>query len=853
MRRMSKLLRVIAPLSLALYLVAPTVTATGVPTQQGQGGGGANRGGPTASISARTTGMTKLDGYFPLYWDDAAGSLFLEIPKLNTEFLYQIGLAAGLGSNDIGLDRAQLGDTKVVAFERVGPRIMMVQPNYDYRADSTSALERKRVTDAFARSVIWGFTVVAESDGRVLVDATDFLIRDAHGAGARLGGGYRLDRTRSSIYMPMTKSFPSNTEMEVTTTFVSDGGGGGGRGGGGQIGGRISDVTPSPDAVTLRQHHSFIQLPDAGFVARPFDSRSSFFDVSYANYSAPLGTDMTVRTTSRHRLAKRDPSAAVSDPVKPITYYVDAGTPEPIRTALVTGASWWNQAFDAAGYRNAFRVELLPEDADPMDVRYNVINWVHRSTRGWSYGGAITDPRTGEIMKGHVLLGSLRIRQDYMIFEGLLSPYNTGDERPPALEAASLARIRQLSAHETGHTLGFSHNYYDSAMGRISVMDYPHPLVSLQTDGSFDTTGAYATGIGEWDKVAVTWGYNDFPAGTNQKAALDKILNDAWNKDLRYMSNQDLDLHPRVDQWSNGDNQPAELTRLLALRKAALAKFGEKSIQNGRPMAALEETLVPLYLHHRYATQSAAATIAGQDYIYSFRGDGREPFTWASSAQQKAAIQALMTTISLDTLALPKSLLAKIPPRPDGYGRTRELFPRYTGGAFDAITPALVAGDMTMSFILAGDRAARMVEQKAVGKDLPGLEDVIDHLVTAVYDAKPADSYQAEISRGLQRVLASQLMTLVVNSQMSQVRAIATYKLKSLQQRMSARGAIATASVAERAHAQLLAADIQRFIDKPTDPATRIMSMPPAPPGAPIGDYGMDYLLGLAPACDWIR
>ncbi len=854
---MPKLLRVFTPLSLALFLVAPIGAVKNAQAPPAQTS--AARGGPGQTISARTAGMQKLDGFFPIYWDEPTGSLFIEIPKLNYEFLYQTGLAAGLGSNDIGLDRAQLGDTRVVSFERVGPKVLMVQPNYGYRAVTNSAIERKRVEDAFATSVIWGFTVAAESDGRVLVDATDFLMRDAHGVIQRLRpASYRFDRSRSAIYMPNTKSFPNNTEMEVTTTFVTDAPGAGP----GQQGGQISDVTPSPDAITLREHHSFIQLPDisgnAGFVARPFDARSGYFDVSYMNYSAPLGTDMVVRTTSRHRLAKRDPNAAISDPVKPIIYYVDAGTPEPVRSALVTGASWWNQAFEAAGYRNAFRVELLPEGADPMDVRYNVINWVHRSTRGWSYGGAITDPRTGEILKGHVLLGSLRIRQDYMIFEGLLSPYATGDEKPPELEAAALARIRQLSAHETGHTLGFSHNYYDSAMGRISVMDYPHPLVTLKNDGTIDLSDAYATGIGEWDKVAVNWGYNDFPAGTNEKAALDKILNDAWAKDLRYLTNQDLDLHPKVDQWSNGVNQPAELTRLMALRKVALSKFGEHSIQTGRPMSSLEDVLVPVYLHHRYAAQAAAATIAGQNYIYAFRGDGRTPFTWATAAEQKAALDALMSTLALDALALPKDLLAKIPPRPDGYPGSRELFPRYTGGAFDALTPAFVAGDMTMGFILTEDRAARMVEQKATGSggsggSLPGLEDVIDRLITTVYDAKPADAYQAEISRGLQRVLVGHLMSLAAASPMSQVRAIATYKLKALQQRLSARGAVVTATTAERAHAQLLASDIRRFLAKPGDPSTRILTMPAAPPGAPIGDAAMDYLLGLQPSCDWIR
>ncbi len=848
---MSKALALVGAVVIGLSLAVP------MKAQQAGGGRAGGSGGAIQTISARTANMTKQDGFFPTYFDEGTGSLFIEIPRLNYEVLYQIGLAAGVGSNDIGLDGSQLGDTKVVAFERIGPKVLMVEPNYAYRADSTSALERKRVEDSFAKSVIWGFTVAAESDGRVLVDATDFLMRDAHGVAGRLGGGYRFDRTRSAIYMPRTKGFPSNSEMEVTTTFVSDGsggaGGGGGRGGGaaGQIGGRVGDVTPSADSVTVRQHHSIVELPGPGFVARSYDARSSMFDFGYANFSAPLGTDPRVRTVARHRLAKKDPSQAMGDPVKPIIYYVDPGAPEPVRSALVEGASWWNQAFTAAGYRDAFQVKLLPEGADPMDIRYNMINWVHLSTRGWSYGGAVTDPRTGEMLKGHVLLGSLRLEQDYMIFQGLLSPYAKGDEKPAAMEQAAIARVRQLSAHETGHTLGYNHNYYDSTMGRISVMDYPAPLVTLKPSGEMDLSNAYAVGIGEWDKVAVTWGYSDFPKSTDEKAALAKIINDAWTKDLRYMSNQDTDAHPRVEQWSNGVDQSTELTRLMNLRNSSLDQVGEQTIPNGRPMATIEDVIVPLYLHHRYATQATATSIAGQDYVYAFRGDGRQPTKWVPAADQKKAIDALMGTLSLKALALPKGILTLIPPRPDGYGRTRELFPRYTGSVFDALTPAFVAGDMTMSFILTNERSARMVEQKAIDPTLPGLEDVADRLIATVYDAKATDGYQAEISRGLQRILAGHFMNLAATSPMSQVRAIATYKLKALQTRLNRQ--VPTAATAERAHAQLLSSDIGRFLEKPNDATLRIAPMMPAPPGAPIGDVAMNYLLGLDPSCGWIR
>ncbi len=482
----------------AVVVGCGVVLAAGVPAQTGVSAAPAIQGDqntgsqakPPAkppSIADKTEGMQKLEGYVPLYWDEPTGTLYMEIPALDTEMLYVTGLGAGLGSNDIGLDRGLLVDTRVVRFQRIGGKVLMVQPNYDYRADTTNADEQRAVEDAFAKSVIWGFTVAAEGDGRVLVDLSDFLMRDATHIGTRLRPAtYRFDRGRSAVYMPNTRAFPKNTEIEVTSTLVTDTPGPGP----GQAGGRIGDVAPSPEAITVRQHHSFIELPE-GYQPRAFDPRAGYFGAGYVDYAAPLGTDMQKRFISRHRLEKRDPNAAMSDPVQPLVYYIDNGTPEPVRSALREGASWWNQAFEAAGFNNAFRVEILPEGADPMDVRYNVVNWVHRSTRGWSYGASITDPRTGEILKGHVSLGSLRARQDYLIGEGLLSPYTTGTENPIQIQEMVLARLRQLAAHEVGHTLGLAHNYYDSSAGRISVMDYPHPLIELRPDGTMDLSQAY--------------------------------------------------------------------------------------------------------------------------------------------------------------------------------------------------------------------------------------------------------------------------------------------------------------------------------------------------------------------------
>ncbi len=848
-------------------VVIAAVALAPVWAQGGRGGGGQQAAGPAQTIEARTAGMQKIDGFFPMYWEERTGSLFLEIPKFHYDFLLTAGLAAGLGSNDIGLDRGSQGQGRVVYFERVGPRVMLVQPQESFRSSSANAAERKSVTDSFASSILFGFAVAAESNGRVLVDATDFVLRDGTGAAGSLRpGAYRLDRTRSALYMARTKAFPKNTEIEVTLTFANDGGAGGRGGGGGpaqgppQIGaagggggrggglfsGTVASVTPSAESVTLREHYSLVELPDDQYVPREDDPRAGYGGLEYVDYSTPIGEPMVKRYLRRHRLEKKDPNAEMSEPVKPIEYWVDSGAPEDVKRALVEGASWWNQAFEAAGFRNGFKVAVLPADADPMDIRYNMINWVHRSTRGWSTGGSVADPRTGEIIKATVTLGSLRDRQDYMIFEGLLSPYITGTERPAILYETALKRIRQLAAHEVGHTLGLGHNYYDSEKGWISVMDYPHPMEKLNADGTIDLSDAYPQKIGEWDKVAINYGYRQLPKG-DEKPALAKILNDAWAQDLRYMTNQDLEANPKVDQWSNGVNQADELNRLMQVRRAALNRMGEHTIRTGAPWATLEEPFVPIYMYHRYTVESAASMVGGIDYIYGMRGDGRTPAKWETAANQRKALEALSNTLKPSELTVPKAILDMIPPRPPGFGRHRELFPRTTGDGFDPISPAMVASDVTIGFVLQLDRAARMVAQHAVNPSLPGLEEVIDRLTKATFDAAAANSYEAEVRRAEERVLVDRMMWLANAATNAQARAIASLKLQKLANRLRTE---AGANEAEQAMHSLLASDIKRFLERPAEMARTILPLD-APPGAPIGgDTGMEWLAPL-PGCTW--
>jgi hypothetical protein len=782
------------------------------------------------TIAEKIAGMEKFPGFFPFYWDAKAGKIWLEIDKWNTEFLYVESLPAGIGSNDIGLDRGQLGNSAIVRFDRVGPRVLLVAPNYNFRATTNNPDERIAVKDAFAESTLWGFEVAAEEGTRVLVDATSFYLRDVHQVTNTLQrlqqGTYRLEPSRSAFYLPNTKNFPQNTEVETTLTFTGD-----------PAGQFVREVVPVPEAITVRERHSFVQLPPQGFKPRVFDPRSSFQNVDYMDFATPIEEPVTKRFITRHRLQKKDPSARVSEAVEPIVYYVDRGAPEPVRSALVEGARWWNQAFEAIGYKDAFRVEIMPADVDPMDVRYNVIQWVHRSTRGWSYGNSLVDPRTGEIIQGRVSLGSLRDRQDFLIAEGLLAPYDKTNTASPKLLEMVLARLRQLSAHEVGHTLGLQHNYAASPVSRASVMDYPAPRAKLGADGVPDLSDAYAKGIGEWDKVSVAYGYQDFPAGTNEQQALDRTLSEAFARGLMYLTDQDARPPSSASSvahlWDNGTNVIDELGNVMKVRAAALRRFGENNIREGAPMATIEEVLVPIYMYHRYQVEAAAKVVGGQDYVFSVKGKGDRNPQIVSPEEQRRALAAVLETIKPDALAVPESLLRLIPPRPSGYPRTREDFRIRTQPVFDSLAPAEAAADHVSGFLFNQERAARLVQFHARDARNPGLGEVIDKILASTWKAPAATGYAREIQHTVNMIILNDLMSLASGERaLNQVRAIASWKLDQLKTWATQQTRL-TADENRRAFLYYAIEQIKRFQD---DPKKINLTRPQAPPdGQPIG------------------
>lgn len=710
----------------------------------------------------KKTNLKTYEGYFDFYYDESSDKIYLKVDKLKEEFLYVNSLASGIGSNDIGLDRGQLGNERLVYFEKAGNKLLLIQPNLKFRANTDNALERKSIEQAFAKSVLFGFKIEETKGGSYIIDFTPFLMEDTHGVAERLKGNkegtYKIDATKSALALERTKAFPENVEFEALLTFK-----------GTPTGRNLRSVTPTASLVTVIQHHSFVKLPDTNYKPRVFDTRSGAISMSYMDFATPIQEDITKRFVIRHRLEKKNPNEALSEAVKPIIYYLDPGTPEPVRSALLEGARWWNAAYEAIGFKDAFQVKLLPEGADPMDCRYNVIQWVHRSTRGWSYGASVVDPRTGEIIKGHVSLGSLRIRQDFLIAQALMNkPFaEHNDNYQPMLDLA-LARIRQLSAHEVGHTIGFAHNFAASANDRASVMDYPHPQITLN-NGEIDFSNAYAIGIADWDKVTVAYSYSEFDETKNEKEALNTILKLAQDKGLRFISDSDAraagGAHAFAHLWDNGSLPAEELNAVLELREQAISNFSKDNIKSDEPYSVLEDVFVPLYFYHRYQTEAATKVIGGLDYNYAVKGGGQLISKQVDVKMQKATLDAILKTLSAENLAIPKDKLSLFPPRAFGYGRSRESFNGKTGVTFDPLSAANTASDMTLKFLLQPQRANRLLLQKSLDDKQLSLDEVLTTLIENSFDKKHDDAYLNEIQHQINTNVLKYVMNLAVNDE----------------------------------------------------------------------------------------
>ncbi len=775
-----------------------------------------------AQFAEKSTDFEKYTGLFNFYHDDKNDKMYMEVSELEKNFLYVYSLSSGIGSNDIGLDRGQLGNEQLVFFRKAGGKLLLVQPNLKFRALTDNELERKSVEQAFAKSILFGFKIEEEKDGKYIIDITDFLMQDTHGVVSRLKrskqGTYSLDKSKSAFAMDRTKAFPKNIEFDVTLTFKGE-----------PKGAYIRSVTPNANLVTVAQHHSFIELPDDKYQKRVFDPRSGSYPTVYYDYSTPVQEPLIKRYITRHRLEKKDSNTEVSEAIEPIVYYLDNGTPEPIRSALLEGGRWWNQAFEAAGYKNAFQLVMLPDDADPLDVRYNVIQWVHRSTRGWSYGSSITDPRTGEIIKGHVSLGSLRIRQDFLIAQALMNkPFAERDDNYQPMLDLALARIRQLSAHEIGHTLGFAHNYAASTNNKASVMDYPHPQFSLN-NGEVDFSNAYETGIGAWDKVTVAYSYTDFPEGSSEKDGLNEILSNAIGKGLRYITDQDArpmgSAHVLAHLWDNGSNVSEELNEMLKLRSVAIDNFSIDNIRTGEPNTVLEDVFVPLYFFHRYQTEAVAKVVGGMEYNYAVKGDGQQTMSIVDKKMQQQALTSILKTLDANQIAIPKEKLSLFPPRAFGYGKTRESLKGKTGVSFDALSAPETAADMTLGLLLHPERASRLIQQKALMPNNLSLSDVLDAVVDATINKQHKDSYVSEVQNNINFRVLHHLMNLAAQNKVHpQVNAITNLKLKELKSRLITKGGALAPEMARR---------IDKFLKAPEK--FEIIQAPKIPDGSPIG------------------
>lgn len=771
------------------------------------------------TLTEAVSKMEKRSGFFDIYADKKSNKIMALIPVSSDEkfqAIYTQRLRAGLGSNPVGLDRGWGDRGVVISFERYGDKLIIKQENLTYRADPNNPLESRAVDESFADSFLASLEVEAEIDGKVLVDMTEFLSRDGLSIVQHLEdreqGSFTVAEDRSFVDIENALAFPDNIEIDAFLTLSSA-----------DPGNEVATTAANGKDATLIHHHSFVRLPDAGFVPRISDPRMGAIETVFVDYSAPLDAPIAKRLALRHRLEKDESGKTI----KPIVFYIDSGAPEPVRSALVEGAKWWEDAFAAAGFPDGYEVKLLPEDVHPLDVRYNVVQWVHRQTRGWSYGGGVVDPRTGEFLKGHVNLGSLRVRQDRMIFEGLAGTDKTGtgaDDDPAEL---ALDRIRQLSAHEIGHSLGFAHNFAASSYGKGSVMDYPAPDVRV-VDGKLDFSKAYGVGIGEWDKFAARMLYADLTPEETEAA-----YKDASEKGLLYVADSNGrgigTGHPQGAIWDNGTDAIAALNETMAVRRIAIKNFDASRIHDGQPLSDLGKVIVPIYLYHRYQTAAAGKLLGGMSFEYGVAGQTKPGIDIVPAGRQKDALEAILKTLDPAQLDLPNNVLRLFTPNLGSWtfiDSDRELFKRTAYPAFDLPAAADTSAGLTFDVLLNPRRAARMIEFKRRDSRNFGFDDLLLQTKRRVMSQRPTGR-QAEITNAVQRRFVYGLMELAENADATPaVQSRAHDTLTQLKQEFSRRSG---------PHAVHIRSEIVRFLSRPAPAQKTSNAEQRIPPGSPIG------------------
>jgi hypothetical protein len=801
---------------------------------------------PAATLAERTKGLTRLDGFVPIYWDAGRGRVLAEVPAFDRDVLYFVSAASGAGSVELPFDRGILV-SEVVHFQRSGPRVLVVAQNQRYRAVGGSSAQQENVRDSFATSVLAALPIEADENGRVLVDASPLFLRDAADVEGRLRrsnqGTFRFDAARSGFHQPRIKSFPQNAEVETIATFAAD-----------NPGLLVNNVTPDGRFFTLRVHHSLLQAPE-GYTPRVADPRIGVSTISFRDYAKPFDQDTETQWITRWRLEKQDPAAPMSEPKVPIVFYLDPGIPEPTRSAMRTGALWWNKAYEAAGFRNAVQVKDPTPDMDPMDIRYSWILWINRDERGFSSGGTFRDPRTGEILGSKTRMDSHRIRTIGNYFEAYTPTTDGGNddgalflgdaslaaalssEQPDGIPGAErdliLMRQTLLTAHELGHVMGFQHNFSSSLNNFASVMEYPTPRVKV-ANGRLDLGDAFQRAIGPYDEMMAKYAYTVFPAG-KEKDGLESVIREMRAKGLHYLPETD----PRWSWYDDRATPQEYLKETMAAREIMLRSYGPGILRPGEPLGALRDArLWMTYLHHRWAIEAGQRFVGGMFHTYQLKGDSGPPTEIVPAATQREVLDLLLSAIRPAALEMPESLLAQLTPHPSS--NLEDLASDY---AFDHLRAARILSAMVLGDLLQPDRAARLVAFADRQQNALTLPDVLGQVMEATWSARPVDSARhASLRRVTERAALDALMILGAHADATpDVRAVVLQEIRRLGQQLATRK---DANPVGEAHLRQAEADIARYLQDPAANApkfvapgwgTRPRSRYPLSPGPPLG------------------